>query len=176
MTEEQGTPQRPLHVVQHSWNEETAKLEDTIVDNYAFENKYESFINGTIMAIPDQLKPLLENGGVITLGPEQNLLLFGKLHWRLFQRKLSKLNNLNPVNNNMLRHLYSNAHRFNGLEDGGIFVPVQLLDYAGIDDNKVAIIGMMSHAEVWDKFTYKENQKKERLEEQRKQFIKAPIN
>ena len=152
---EQGSPTRPFHVSMHGdWNEESKKLEDYIRDSKAFEGKWQSYIANHCLVIPEELRPLFAGGGVITVSTENHLLLFGNVHWSRYQRLLSKHVGLEPVNNEVARHIYSHMYKFNKLnEDGSISVPLELSDYAGLKKD-IAIIGLIYHAEVHDKQSY----------------------
>lgn len=153
---EQGTPTRPFHVsIYGDWNEQSKKLEDYIRDSKPFEGKWQSYISNYCLIIPDELKDLFDGGGVLTVSTENHLLLFGNVHWSRMQRLLSKHVGLEPVNNELSRHIYSHMHKFNKLnENGSINIPLELADYAGLSKD-VAIIGMIYHAEIHDLQSYK---------------------
>lgn len=149
-----GSVTRPLHITPHTWDEETRRLEDHIRDSVPFEGKWESYLSGYRLVIPEELRPLLEAGGVLTVSTDDHLLLFGHRHWARYNRLLTKAVGLSPVLNSAARHTFGNMYRFNSLnEDGSIDIPVELADYAGLIE-KVAIIGVVYHAEVHDKSSY----------------------
>jgi DNA-binding transcriptional regulator/RsmH inhibitor MraZ len=150
-----GSPTRPFHIsINADWNEQTKKLEDYIRDSKPFEGKWQSYIKDYTLMIPEELRPLFDGGGVLTVSTENHLLLFGNVHWSRMQRLLSKDVGLSPVNNEVARHIYSHMYKFNRLnDDGSINVPPELAQYAGMSKD-IAIIGMIYHAEVHDKQSY----------------------
>lgn len=175
-SQEQGGPTRPFHIVTETWNEKTSKLEDYIRDNKAFEGKFQSRVDGSKLFIPDEMKPLIESGGVVSVSTENHLLIFGHTHWQRYQRILSKEVGLSPVHNEVSRHVYGNMYRFSKLtDDGAIILPRELIQYAGLKDDLV-IIGLIYHAEVHEKKTYlnleSEDNKISRLERFKKIIFK----
>lgn len=151
---QQGGPTNPIHITDNSWAEKTKRLEDNIRDSVPFEGKFQGYIDGNKLVLPEELHHLFVGGGVVTFSTERHLLIFGNRHWERYQRLLSKDVGLSPVNNQVARHIYSSMHRFNKLnEDGSIILPTELLKYANLTD-EVAIIGMIYHAELHDKKAY----------------------
>jgi DNA-binding transcriptional regulator/RsmH inhibitor MraZ len=150
-----GSPARPFHItLKPDWSEETKRLEDLIRDSRAFEGKFQSYVNSYTLMIPEELHHLFTSGGVLTVSTEKHLLLFGSTHWNRMQRILSNHVGVNPTDNELARHIYSHMHRFGKLnEDGSINLPIELIEYAGLDRD-VAIIGMVYYAEIHDKKAY----------------------
>jgi len=153
-----GSPTRPVHIVTDTWEERTKKLEDNIRDSVPFEGKWESYMSHYKLMIPEELRHLFEGGGVITVSTDNHLLLFGGRHWARFSRRLSKHVGPSPVLSSAARHIFGNMHRFNKLnDDGTLDIPVHLADYAGLEV-KVAIIGVIYHAEIHDIKNYNEKE------------------
>lgn len=150
----QGSPTRPIHITASTWAERTKLLEDNIRDEVPFEGQWQSYIEACKLFIPTELQHLFTGGGVVTVSTENHLLLFGQRHWARYQRLLAKEVGLSPVNNEVARHIYSNMHRFNKInEDGSITLTPELIRYADFSE-EVAIIGLIYHAELHDKSTY----------------------
>jgi DNA-binding transcriptional regulator/RsmH inhibitor MraZ len=153
-----GSLTRPVHMTSNSWDETTKKLEDSIRETAPFEGKWESYISRYQLIIPTDLRHLFDGGGVITVSTESHLLLFGNRHWARYNRLLTKAVGLSPVLNSVSRHIYGNMHRFSKLNpDGSIDIPTELRDYAELGD-KVAIIGVIYHAEIHDKQSFSESE------------------
>lgn len=149
-----GSPSRPFHITANTSEEDYKKLENYIRDSVPFEGKFQSYISNYCMIVPEQLRHLFSSGGVVTVGTENHLMLFGTNHWARMQRILAKDVGLSPVNNEVARHIYSNMYRFHKLnEDGSINLPIELVNWAGLG-KEVAIIGLIYHAEIHDKATY----------------------
>lgn len=149
-----GSPTRPIHVTPNTWDEKTKQLEDNIRDTVPFEGKWQSYIKEFRLFVPETLQSLFDTGGVMTVGPDNHLMIFGNRHWLRFQKLLSKEVGLSPVHNEVARHYYSNMIRFHKLnEDGSVDIPLSLVQYAGLE-KEVAIIGMIYHAEIHNKASY----------------------
>lgn len=149
---------RPLHLKLDTWEEGVRQTEDYIANNKSFEGKWQSYVEDGLLHIPEEYWPLFETGGVVTVNTERHLLLFGGVHWRLFQQKLGIRVGVTPMDNRIVRHVLGNMVRFNKLGEGGtIKVPANLLAYAGIS-GEVAIIGVIYQAEVHDRSAYLHSQ------------------
>lgn len=172
---EQGSITRPFHITPHSSEEDFQKNEAYIRDSIPFEGKWQSYIQSYRLPIPEELHNLFSSGGVLTVSTEKHLLLFGTNHWARMQRLLSKHVGLEPVNNELARHIYSHMHRFNRLEDGAIHVPIELATYAGLS-KEVAIVGMIYHAEIHDLQSYKTSEKPDETESRLARFRKMRFN
>jgi len=171
-----GGPTRPIHVTQNNWEEETRKLEEDIRQSAAFEGKLEAYVTEYKLVIPHEIRHLLEYGGVITVSTESHLLLFGHKHWARYARILSKLVGTSPVLNSVARHTFGNMYRFNKLnDDGSVDIPAELLDYAEIT-KKVAIIGVVYHAEIHNRELYFKNEGRAAKESLLARFKKIRFN
>lgn len=154
-------PARPLHLQINSWDEETRKLEDHIRTNHPFEGRWQSLVEHSRLIIPEQLRPLVQDGGYISVSTDSHLILYGKKHWHRMQRELSKHTGLEPVHTDKARHFFESLYRFDKLDDNGsIEVPAFLLEYADIT-HKVVLVGMVLFAEIHDRSSYMQSQKKE---------------
>lgn len=148
MQNERGTLINPIYHTPNTWDERTHQLEETIRNSAAFEGKFQTYMKDYKLVIPEPLRKHLCDGGVITVSTEKHLLLFGHQHWLRFSRLLAKEVGLSPVHNAVARHIYGKMTRFNGLhDDGSIDIPLELANYANLH-SKIAIIGLVYHAEV----------------------------
>jgi len=172
ITSEPGDPTRPIHIVSHTWSEKTRQDGDYIRDNLAFEDKWASYSDGLKIIIPEEMRKLFANGGVVTCSPEDHLLLFGGNHWNYYQRLLAKQVGTSPINNEMARHIYENMHRFSRLnDDGSITITREQASYAGIESD-VVIVGVVYHAEIHAKDAYVISQKTDALLARKDRFRK----
>lgn len=176
-TSQPGSPSQPLHHTPHTWEERTHQQDEYIRDSAPFEGKWQSYVDDSRrLIVPKELHKLFSSGGVVTVSTEKHLLLFGSVHWLRFQRLLAKEVGLGPVNNEVARHTYSYAYRFNKLGDEGtIALPTDLLRYAGIKSD-VAIIGLVYLAEIHDKDTYVESQRATAINGRLARFKKIDFN
>lgn len=150
----QGGPTRPIHIsTQKTWDEQTRQIEDDIRMFAAFEGRWQSIITNGRLTIPEQLRHIFADGGVVAPSQNKNLLLFGSKHWLRYSRVIAKDIGTDPVHNDIARLTFSNMHRFKISETGDIDIPADLLEYAAID-SEVAIIGVMYHAELHNKQLY----------------------
>lgn len=151
---------RPFHIVPHTWEEATRVIEDDIRDRWPFDGNWQSYVQDGRLYIPPAYIDLFKYGGVITTAPDNYLLVFGSRHWERYNRLLTKNIGLEPVQSDLARHIYSNALKFDKLQDdGSIAIPAKLLAWAGITD-KVAVLGVKYYAEVHDLSDWNQSQAK----------------
>lgn len=174
--EDQGSPSKPFHHAPHTWEEESRQLDEHIRESAPFEGKWQSYVDGYALVIPEPLREYLDAGGVVTVSTERHLMVFGTKHWLRMQRILAKQVGLSPVNNELARHIYSHAYRFRALnQDGTIDLPLELVEYAGIT-KQVAILGMIYYAEVHNIDDYNASEKAENRESLLARFRKMRFN
>lgn len=102
----------------------------------------------TRLAVPDAYKPLLQYGGVVTVGLDENLLLFSNKHWELITKMLAQQAGDAPGGATLVRHIYGRHVEFEALnEDGSITLTQDLINYARLN-KKVVMVGLIYYAEV----------------------------
>lgn len=157
-----ASPSRPLHFKVNSWDEETHTMRENIRSSYPFRDRWQTLIDTEHkLIIPEQLRRLVAEGGAVTVSTNGHLMLFGKRHWNLKERILSKQSGSEPIHTDEARHLFESVMRFDRLdENGAIEITPYLADYANLTDT-VVIIGMVTYAEIHDRKTYMQTQTKE---------------
>lgn len=106
------------------------------------------------MAIParyrDALKTEAEGKLTITKHPDGCLLLFPRPNWEMFRGKIAAL----PMDAHWWRRIFlGNASDVEVDSASRVLVAPELRQAAGLD-KEVMLLGMGSHFELWDAFTY----------------------
>lgn len=130
------------------------QLEAHIRDSLPFKGRYGTRIVDRRLMIPEAYHSLLEFGGVITYGTDEQLLLFGRVHWHRMEQLLIKNLGLKADHDRVVRHFYRAKMEFDCLnEDGSITLSRSLMQFAGLKD-KAVLIGVVYFAEIHnpDKF------------------------
>lgn len=142
------------HVITYDRQRNFDQLEDYIRDALPFKGRYGTRVVDRRLMIPEAYHSLLEFGGVITYGTDEQLLLFGKIHWRRLEQLLLKNLGLKADHDRLVRHFYRAKMEFDCLnEDGSITLSRSLMQFAGLKD-KAVLIGVVYFAEIHnpDKF------------------------
>lgn len=103
------------------------------------------------LLIPEAYKELLQFGGVVTVGVDENLLLFSNTHWEYITRALSRqFDATNPNSAAMIRHIYGRHSEFSKPnDDGSIGLNTDLVSYANLKQ-KIILVGLIYYAEIHD--------------------------
>lgn len=147
---------RKMNLVRHDQNHDVVyssaanleKLEDHIRASLPFKGRYGTIIKDRRLMIPTDYQQLLEFGGVVTYGTDDQLLLFGRVHWKRMEQLLVRGLGLNVNRDRIARHFYRAKMEFDSLnEDGSITLSRSLMQYAGLKD-KAVMIGVVYFAEI----------------------------
>jgi MraZ protein len=100
--------------------------------------------------MPSKFREGLGEKFMITRGLDDCLFVYSMADWESFETKLKSL----PMTDNnaraFVRFFLSGATECELDKQGRILVPQNLRDYAGIDKD-VAVVGVSSRVEIWDK-------------------------
>lgn len=158
--DQNGSPTRPIHHTGRiaSPTDERLASEADIIQHKAFSGRWQTYIENNRLMIPRVYHNLLRYGGVITRGTDKHLMLFGNDHWQQMKLLLAKHIGINPNSNAVVRHIYGQSDTFDKLnDDGSITLTPEMALYAGLKD-KVAMIGLIYYAEVYDMADYSDIQ------------------
>jgi division/cell wall cluster transcriptional repressor MraZ len=86
---------------------------------------------------------------ILTRGYDKNINIYPHNEWDKITNRLSVLNNFDDVNRFFIRNFLMWTYECNLNSRGTITIPKNLRDFAGIKD-KIAILGVLDHIEVWD--------------------------
>lgn len=102
------------------------------------------------LIMPSKFREGLGDKFMITRGLDDCLFVYSMADWESFEGKLKSL----PMTDNnaraFVRFFLSGATECELDKQGRILVPQNLRDYAGIDKD-VAVVGVSSRVEIWDK-------------------------
>lgn len=102
------------------------------------------------VSIPSKFKEDLKESFIITKGIDNCLFIYSKDQWNIFEDKLKQLP-LTSVNARAFTRLFfSGATEVVIDKTGRVNIPQSLLNYANIT-KEVAIIGIATRVEIWDK-------------------------
>ncbi|NTU46730.1 division/cell wall cluster transcriptional repressor MraZ [Candidatus Roizmanbacteria bacterium] len=122
-----------------------------------FFGEYElSVTNGGRVVLPKKLRELLQGGEfVLTRGFDQCLAGYNKADWEVRAQALLQVSLLEKENLEKRRLLFSSAVYLE-IDEQGRFVLPKNLALHGVIKEKVIIIGVGDHFEIWDSETWKQ--------------------
>lgn len=101
------------------------------------------------VTIPSALRGELVDGATVTRGMEKCLLVYPSGEWQKLTGKIEeRLPFTSQSARSFARFIFSGAETCVPGPAGQLFLPDQLREYASIED-KVIIVGLLSHLEVW---------------------------
>jgi len=113
------------------------------------------------MAVPARYRErLLESCGgrlVVTVDPDQCLLVYPLPEWEIIEEKLNALPSLNKQARLLQRLIIGYATELEMDTQGRILLPAMLREYAGLN-KKAILIGQGKKLEIWDEDTWGESQ------------------
>lgn len=86
---------------------------------------------------------------------DECLRLFPLPEWKVLEKKLSALPQMDANARYVLRHIFSNAVDMGIDRQGRIFLPVTLRTRVGIEKN-VVVVGLNNHIEIWAQAKWQE--------------------
>jgi DNA-binding transcriptional regulator/RsmH inhibitor MraZ len=129
---------------------EQAALNQRILDSEAFTGRWQTYLTGDRLVVPQAYHELLRYGGVIA--PDQagaGLLLFGMLHWQRVASVIAGQMGLDPAKHDVMARIYDHKHlifkRLN--DDGTITLSKELIDHAGLKKGAI-VTGRIYYAYV----------------------------
>jgi len=105
------------------------------------------------VSIPVRYRDILQesqDNQLVLTNWEGYILAFPQAEWVRVEHDLVKLDRFTKVNRDFLRHIVSGAEECPIDKQGRILIPQTLREYAKLD-REVAIVGMVSNFEIWDK-------------------------
>lgn len=110
-----------------------------------------SVTDGGRVAIPKKIRENLK-GDIFMLAKGFDTCLAGYDHddWQARSQDLMSVSLLDKENIDKRRMLFSGAHEITIDEQGRLVIPKALSEYMGLTGDKVKIIGVGDHFELWD--------------------------
>ena len=108
------------------------------------------------VSIPVRYRDILQesqDNQLVLTNWEGYILAFPQAEWERVEHDLVKLDRFTKANRDFLRHIVSGAEECPLDKQGRILIPQTLREYAKLD-REVAIIGMVSNFEIWDRERY----------------------
>lgn len=95
------------------------------------------------------ISPEANDTFTVTRGIEKCIEVYPLDEWKIYEERFEKLNHYDPKNRFFLRKIlmWSEETSLDGQQR--ISIPKKLIEFAGIK-NKVLIVGMGNHIELWD--------------------------
>ena len=116
------------------------------------------------VSIPSKFRDDLGQSFIVTKGIDHCLFIYSKTEWNIFEEKLKSLPVTNLNARNFVRFFFSGATECVLDKTGRINIPNNLLEYAGIT-KELAIIGVATRVEIWDKTKWEQYSNMDNLEE-----------
>lgn len=101
------------------------------------------------LIVPARYRALLTDHAILTRGLDQNLVIYPEETWANVMQQLNQMPITQPGARALRRLLFSGAVKLEPDRQGRISIPVNLRQYAGLEDN-VLLIGMETFIEVWE--------------------------
>jgi MraZ protein len=109
------------------------------------------------LAIPVHYQWLLNNGAYITQGFDRNLLLLTNNAFDNILHRIKQLNMADPTARSLFRMLLGSAAKLDIDKNGCVQLPVELLEFAGIEKSAL-LIGQGDFLELWAPKLWKEQE------------------
>jgi len=101
--------------------------------------------------VPPKFRHVLEDGLVLTRGPDGCIVLYTPPEWEKVADKLNSAGSLEPLKMRRLkRAIFSTAFPLNLDGQGRITLPQPLREHAGIT-SEIVVSGVNNYIELWDK-------------------------
>jgi MraZ protein len=118
------------------------------------ESEYKLDEKGRV-PLPPKYRHAVENGMVLTRGPDSCIVLYTPGEWEKVAAKLDSAGTLEPLKLRRLkRAVFSTAFPVSMDAQGRITLPQSLREHAAITSD-VVISGQNNYAEIWDKSKWK---------------------
>lgn len=104
--------------------------------------------------IPPRFRKELADGVVLSLGPDNNTVLYPVAEWDNLSAKLGSVSTLEPSKMRRLkRAIFATAYPTELDRQGRVALPTKLREYAGIESD-VIVVGMNNTLELWSKVNW----------------------
>jgi MraZ protein len=100
------------------------------------------------LPLPPQYCEAIKEGAFLTMGFDRNLLLLPSEEFQNMLRYISSLSITDPLARSLLRFLLGNAIELSLDNKNQISIPKNLLEFAGIEQDIIAI-GQGEYSELW---------------------------
>jgi len=110
------------------------------------------------MAVPARFRVQLDRGAVISKGMGSCLSVYTMQRWEEKSAELTAGKSPEELRD-FERRVYPSASEVELDGQGRLIIPALLRTYAGLG-NEVTVAGVRDHFEIWDRATWRENQKK----------------
>ncbi len=102
------------------------------------------------VVIPPPFRAFIEDGVVITRGLEGCLYLYPLLAWSNIERQLQNVPLIDRAAQELVRFLYSGAHKTQMDNASRITIPSPLRKFAGLEESNEAVVaGAPTRLELW---------------------------
>jgi MraZ protein len=102
------------------------------------------------VVIPQPFRPFIEDGVVITRGLEGCLYMYPLLAWNNIERQLQNVPLIDREAQELVRFLYSGAHKTQMDNASRVTIPPPLRKFAGLEGtNEVIVAGAPTRLELW---------------------------
>lgn len=99
------------------------------------------------------IQPEAQDTFTLLRGHDECIVCYPLDEWRKYEKKFEELNQFDPENRYFLRTLLQWSEEVSLDGNQRISIPKRLLEFAKIE-NKVIIIGMIDHIEMWNPETF----------------------
>ncbi len=121
-----------------------------------FIGEYEHSVDAKGRVImPAKLREEIGDKFIITKGLDGCLFAYSQIEWTNFEEKLKTLPLAQKNARNFVRFFLSGAVECEIDKQGRFLIPANLREHASLD-KEIAIIGVGTRIEIWDKKTWKE--------------------
>lgn len=116
------------------------------------------------LIVPSKFREQLGDEFVVTKGLDGCLFAYDNSEWKNFEEKLQKLPLTNPNARKFARFFLAGASACEVDKQGRILLPAVLRAFAGLE-KEVALVGVGSRIEIWNKATWEEKNQYDDMDE-----------
>lgn len=116
------------------------------------------------LIIPAKFREVLGDEFVVTKGMDGCLFVFDNPEWQVFADKLRGLPMIDKEARQFTRFFLAGAAGVEVDKQGRILLPAVLRSFAGLE-KEVALVGVGSRIEIWDKATWEEKNQYDDMDE-----------
>lgn len=116
------------------------------------------------MIVPSKFREQLGDEFVVTKGLDGCLFVYENTEWKILEEKLKNLPLTNANARKITRFFLAGACQCEVDKQGRILLPAVLRSFAGLE-KEVALVGVGSRIEIWDKATWEEKNQYDDMDE-----------